>query len=95
MTGKPKRTRLQLLIAVLAVITIVAAAFFIYTADYYHSDSSAADALVSDSRVTVEQPDGNLVFILASEPATGLSSTPAARWNTPRTRRLCGTWLNR
>ena len=49
MTGKPKRTRLQLLIAVLAVITIVAAAFFIYTADYYHSDSSAADALVSDS----------------------------------------------
>lgn len=69
MTGKPKRTRLQLLIAVLAVITIVAAAFFIYTADYYyHSDSSAADALVSDSRVTVEQPDGNLVFIPASEP---------------------------
>ena len=52
MTGKPKRTRLQLLIEVLAVITIVAAAFFIYTADYYHSDSSAADALVSDSRVT-------------------------------------------
>ena len=50
MTGKPKRTRLQLLIEVLAVITIVAAAFFIYTADYYHSDSSAADALVSDSR---------------------------------------------
>lgn len=44
----------------LPVITIVAAAFFIYTADYYHSDSSAADALVSDSRVTVEQPDGNL-----------------------------------
>lgn len=42
MTGKPKRTRLQLLIEVLAVITIVAAAFFIYTADYYHSDSSAA-----------------------------------------------------
>ena len=76
MTGKPKRTRLQLLIEVLAVITIVAAAFFIYTcllytsdtADYYHSDSSAADALVSDSRVTVEQPDGNLVFIPASEP---------------------------
>ena len=64
MTGKPKRTRLQLLIAVLAVIT----AFFIYTADYYHSDSSSADALVSDSRVTVEQPDGNLVFIPASEP---------------------------
>ena len=63
MTGKPKRTRLQLLIAVLAVITIVAAAFFIYTADY-----SAADALVSDSRVTVEQPDGNLVFTPASEP---------------------------
>jgi len=56
------------LIAVLAVITIVAAAFFIYTADYYHSDSSAADVLVSDSRVTVEQPDGNLVFIPASEP---------------------------
>ena len=55
MTGKPKRTRLQLLIAVLAVITIVAAAFFIYTADYYQSDSSPADALVSDSRVTVEQ----------------------------------------
>lgn len=52
------------LIAVLAVITIVAAAFFIYTADYYHSDSSAADVLVSDSRVTVEQPDGNLVFFL-------------------------------
>lgn len=68
MTGKPKRTRLQLLIAVLAVITIVAAAFFIYTADYCHSDSSSADALVSDSRVTVEQPDGNLVFIPASEP---------------------------
>lgn len=68
MTGKPKRTRLQLLIAVLAVITIVAAAFLIYTADYYHSDSSAADALVSNSRVTVEQPDGNLVFIPASEP---------------------------
>lgn len=68
MTGKPKRTRLQLLIEVLAVITIVAAAFFIYTTDYYHSDSSAADALVSDSRVTVEQPDGNLVFIPASEP---------------------------
>ncbi len=56
------------LIAVLAVITIVAAAFLIYTADYYHSDSSAADALVSNSRVTVEQPDGNLVFIPASEP---------------------------
>ena len=37
-------------------------------ADYYHSDSSAADALVLDSRVTVEQPDGNLVFIPASEP---------------------------
>ena len=56
------------LIAVLAVITIVAAAFLIYTADYYHSYSSAADALVSNSRVTVEQPDGNLVFIPASEP---------------------------
>ena len=66
MTGKPKRTRLQLLIEVLAVITIVAAAFFISTAD--HSDSPAADALVSDSRVTVEQPDGNLVFTPASEP---------------------------
>ena len=27
-----------------------------------------AAGLVSDSRVTVEQPDGNLVFIPASEP---------------------------
>ena len=67
MTRKPKRTRLQFLIAVLAVITIVAAAFFIYTADYYHSDSSAADALLSVGRGTGQQPDGNLVFIPDSE----------------------------
>ena len=35
---------------------------------FHDKISSAAAALVSDSRVTVEQPDGNLVFIPASEP---------------------------
>ena len=75
MTGKPKRFTISRpencrfpCSRAASWSTIVAAAFFIYTADYYHSDSSAADALVSDSRVTVEQPDGNLVFTPASEP---------------------------
>lgn len=79
MTGKQKRARLQILIAVLAVITIVAAAFFIYTSDYYHADGSAAAALVSDSQGTVEQSDGDLVFIPASEPAAGLIFYPGGK----------------
>ena len=48
MTGKPKRTRLQLLIAVLAVITIVAAAAIMASPELRTADVAATTAVAAD-----------------------------------------------
>lgn len=78
MTKKHKRARLYILIAALSVI-LLAAAFFIYTADYYRADDTANAALISDSRVTVERRGDDLMFLPSEPPSAGLIFYPGGK----------------
>ena len=46
----------------LGLVLLLAAAFFIYTADYYRADQNALDALKSDEAVAVSETDYGWLF---------------------------------
>lgn len=79
MTVRQKKILKRAVVITLAVILAVAAAFFIYTADYYHADSMANTALISDPGVTVGNLDGNIVFTPAGGASAGLIFYPGGK----------------
>lgn len=63
----------------LAVILAIAAAFLIYTGDYYHADTIANTALISNSSVTVSKLGDDLVFTPAGGASGGLIFYPGGK----------------
>ena len=63
----------------LAVILAIAAAFLIYTGDYYHADTIANTALISSSSVTVSKLGDDLVFTPAGGASDGLIFYPGGK----------------
>ena len=56
------RNKGLLFLIIVAVIAFLVCAFFVYTADYYRADETAAAALVSDGSVTVRKTDFGWLF---------------------------------
>lgn len=79
MTVRQKKCLRRIIIIVLAVILAIAAAFLIYTGDYYHADTIANTALISSSSVTVSKLGDDLVFTPAGGASAGLIFYPGGK----------------
>lgn len=72
------RKRKIILIVIAAVLLAVVIGCGIYVSDYYHADSGAAGAMVSDETVTVEQTE-NFVAFSPAEPVGGFVFYPGGK----------------
>ena len=62
---KKKKILKRVLIGIVAVVAVLAIAFFAYTKDYYRASDLANSSLVSDEEVNVEKlDDGTYVMKL-------------------------------
>ena len=59
---KAKKPGFIIVVGVLALLLILAGAFLIYTAIYYHADSSAVEAVGLAGDVSITSSDGALIF---------------------------------
>ena len=69
----------KILIAVLAVFTIVIAASGIYIADYYHADDAAISAFAPDKGVTCAKIGDNAVVWSPENPVAGFAFYPGGK----------------
>lgn len=72
------RKRKIILIVIAAFLLAVVVGCGIYVSNYYHADSAAAAAMVSDETVTVEQTDDFVAFSPA-EPVAGFIFYPGGK----------------
>ena len=59
---KTRKLRFKFLVPIFAFVDAAVLAFFLYASVYYAADASAADAMQSDSVVTVEKTDTGWLF---------------------------------
>ena len=64
---KTRKLRFKFLVPIFAFVDAAVLAFFLYASVYYAADASAADAMQSDSVVTVEKTDTGWLFDGPSE----------------------------
>jgi hypothetical protein len=77
---KKKKILKRVLIGIVAVVAVLAIAFFAYTKDYYRASDLADSSLVSDEEVNVEKlDDGTYVFKPTNETNTGIIFYPGGK----------------
>ena len=77
---KQKKSSLprRIFCGILAVLLVFCIAFGVYVSDYYHADSAAEAALLSDDSVTVTQQGSSWVFA-PEDPIAGLIFYPGGK----------------
>ena len=73
-----KQKKPRILAAVLLCLLAVGVLFGVYVGDYYHADTAAEAALLSDDGVTVTQENGSWVFA-PDTPTAGLIFYPGGK----------------
>lgn len=64
MSVKKKINKVKVtLVSILAVVAVLAGAFYIYTQNYYHADQTAVQAISTGDGVTVTQSEGMITFL--------------------------------
>ena len=73
-----KQKKPRILAAILLCLLAVGVLFGVYVGDYYHADTAAEAALLSDDSVTVTQENGSWVFA-PDTPTAGLIFYPGGK----------------